>query len=216
MIGSDRFSRSGLQTAVVVSVCAAAILCFAGSPFADNHIFTDRTADAYVLTKNYMTFSTNVTGNDILTLNDLYGGNYLWVRRGGKEFVIRDAHAIKDANRLFSPLDEVEVERAALQLTRQHLEEEESALNTEKSELEVRIKAMDSDGKSSNARTSIERQLGDLSARQIELELRTSDLELREEALATRVSSLQLQIETSLWAFVDGALANGLGEVASR
>jgi hypothetical protein len=216
MIGSDRFSWGGVRTAVIASAVAASILCFAGSPFADNYIFTDRNADAYVLTKNYVSYSTNATGDDILTLNDLFGGNYLWVRRTGKEFVIRDAHAIKDARRLFAPLDEVEPERAALQQTRQHLETEESSLDAEKAGLDDRVKSMDSDDKSSGARTSLERQLADLSARRIELEIRTSDLALREEALATRVRSLQSQIETSLWAFVDGALANGLGEVASR
>lgn len=216
MTGSDRFSMGTARSALILSVCVASMLCFAGSSLADNYIFTDRNADAYVLTKEYVSFSTNVTGNDILTLNDLFGGDYLWVRRTGKEFVIRDAHAIKDANRLFAPLDEVEPERAALQQTRQHLENEQSSLNAEKTGLEDRIKAMDSDGKSSGARTSMERELADLSARRVELEIRTSDLELREEALANRVRSLQLQIETSLWAFVDRALANGLGEVASR
>lgn len=216
MTGSDLFWRGSVRAALMLTACAASALCFADVSRADNHVFTDRNADAYVLTKNYVSYSTNATGDDILTLNDCFGGNYLWVRRTGKEFVIRDTHAIKDASRLFAPLDEVEPERAALQQTRQHLEAEESLLNTEKAGLEDRIKVMDSDNKSSGARTSLERQLGDLSARRIELEIRTSDLELREEAFATRVSSLESQIETSLWAFVDRALANGLGEVASR
>lgn len=216
MIGSDRISRGSARTAVMLAVCVASMLCFTDLSRADNYIFTDRNADAYVLTKDFVSYSTNATGDDILTLNDVFGGNYLWVRRTGREFVIRDAHAIKDANRLFAPLDQVEPERAALQQTRQHLEEEESSLNAEKAGLEDRVKAMDSDDKSSGSRTTLERQLADLAARQVELEIRTSDLELRSEALATRVRSLQSQIEASLWAFVDRALANGLGEVASR
>lgn len=216
MTRHDRFSRGSVRTALILSVCAAAVLSFASSTHADNYIFTDRNADAYVLTKDYVSYSTNATGDDILTLNQMFGGNYLWVRRTGKEYVVRDSHAIRDANRLFAALDEVEPERAALQQEQSQLEEEESSLNTEREGVESRLAALGSDDKPSGARTALEGQLAGLSVRRSALADRTSDLEMRKEALETRVKSLQLQVETSLWALVDRALADGLGEDSSR
>jgi HD-GYP domain-containing protein (c-di-GMP phosphodiesterase class II) len=201
---------------LILSACVGSLLLSAGPTFADNYVFTDRNADAYVLTKDYVSYSTNATGDDILNLNQMFGGNYLWVRRGGKEFVIRDAHAIKDANRLFAALDEVEPERAALQQENSQLKEEESSLNTEKADIESRLAALDKGDKAAGASASLEGQLAELAVRRSTLADRTSDLEMREEALATRVRSLQLQVETSLWALVDRALADGLGQDSSR
>lgn len=213
MTGSNRFSRDSVRTALILTVCVASLLFTAGLSLADNYIFTDRNADAYVLTKDYVSYSTNATGDDILNLNDLFGGNYLWVRRAGKEYVIRDSHAIKGANRLFAALDEVEPERAALQQEHSQLEEEESSLMNEQADTESRLAALD---KTSGASASLESQLADLAVRRSALADRASDLEMREEALETRVKSLQLQVETSIWELVDRSLADGLGEDSSR
>lgn len=216
MVGSGRFSQRSVRAALILSACVSSLLRSAGLSLADNYIFTDRNADAYVLTKDYVSYSTNATGDDILNLNQMFGGNYLWVRRGGKQYVIRDAHAIKDANRLFAALDEVEPERVALQQEQSQLEDEESSLNTEKAGIESRLAALDKGDKASGASASLENQLAEIAARRSALADRTSDLEMRKEAMETRVKTLQLQVETSLWSLVDRVLADGLGEDSSR
>lgn len=216
MTGSYRFSRGGVRTALILCVCVASILCASLPAQADNYIFTDRNADAYVLTKNYVSYSTNATGDDILNLNQVFGGNYLWVRRAGKEFVIRDAHAIKDANRLFAALDEMQPEQAALQEERVQLEKDEESLESEREEVETRLQGIEGGDKSSGARMALENQLADIAVRRSALVERASDLEMRVSAFQTRVKSIGLQIETSLWSLVDSALVSGLGEDSSR
>lgn len=216
MTGSYRFSWGSVRTALILCVFTASILCTVLPSQADNYIFTDRNADAYVLTKNYVSYSTNATGDDILNLNGMFGGNYLWVRRAGKEFVIRDARAIKDANRLFAALDEMQPEQEALQQARVQLQEDEVALGIEKEDVEGRLQAMGSGDKSSSAGEALENQLADIALRRSALAERASDLELRASAFQTRVKSLELQIETSLWSLVDSALVSGLGEDSSR
>lgn len=216
MTGSYRFSWGSVRTALILCVFTASILCTVLPAQADNYIFTDRNADAYVLTKNYVSYSTNATGDDILNLNGMFGGNYLWVRRAGKEFVIRDARAIKDANRLFAALDEMQPEQEALQQARVQLQEDEVALGIEKEDVEGRLQAMGSGDKSSSAGAALEDQLADIALRRSALAERASDLELRASAFQTRVKSLELQIETSLWSLVDSALVSGLGEDSSR
>lgn len=216
MTGSYRFSRGSVRTALILCVYAASILCTALPAQADNYIFTDRNADAYVLTKNYVSYSTNATGDDILNFNQMFGGNYLWVRRAGKEFVIRDARAIKEANLLFAALDEMQTEQMALQEARVQLEKDEESLDSEREAVETRLQGLEGGDKSSGARTALENQLADLSVRKNGLAERAEDLELRVTAFQTRVKSLELQIETSLWSLVDSALVSGLGEDSSR
>lgn len=216
MTGLRCLSRGSVRAALILSVCAASFLISAHPAQGDNYIFTDRNADAYVLTKNYVSYSTNATGDDILNLNQLFGGNYLWVRRAGKEFVIRDAHTIKDANRLFAALDEMQPEQTALQEARVQLEKDEESLDTERDEVESRLQGLDDGDRSSSERGGLENQLAAIEVRRNTLADRAGDLELRVSAFETRVKSLELQIETSLWSLVDSALVSGLGEDPSR
>jgi chromosome segregation ATPase len=216
MTGSNRLSRGSVRTALILSVCAALLLSLAGPVRADDYIFTDRNADAYVLTKNYVSYSTNATSDDILNLNGMFGGNYLWVRRAGKEFVIRDSHTIKDANRLFAALDEMQPEQAALQEARVQLEDDEEALDTEQADIESRLQALNGSDKSSAELAALENQLAGITVRRNALSDRAGELESRVSIFQTRVKSLELQIETSLWSLVDSALVSGLGEDSSR
>jgi len=206
-----RFLRGRDWSALILSALIVSVSCVTAFAQVDNYIFTDRNADAYALTKNYVSFSTNVTGDDILTLNQMFGGNYLWVRRGGKEFVIRDHNALKDANLRFAPFAEVEREQIDLQKARAQFEKDLTALDTEGADLERRLARLDKSEKSSRARESLESKLAELSVRRTQLDGIAADLDAKESALQARVKSLALQIETSMWAFVDEALARGLG-----
>ena len=216
MVDTVHLSRGRAWSTLILSTIVVCVLCVSATAQADNYIFTDRNADAYVLTKDYVSFSSNVTSDDILTLNDLFGGTYLWARRGGTVYVIRDSKVIRDASRLFVPMEGVEKDRSSLQDVRAKFVSEQETFDKEHLELETRLKSLADDDKSADARAAVERRLADLSIERMALEARATELESRETAFEIRVRSLEQQIEMSMWSLVDQALAGGLGQVSSR
>ncbi len=75
---------------------------------------SDRHADAYVLSCEHHVFSTNASLEEVEVVNSGFSGDFLWGRRAGRQFVIRDARTIEEAQRLFDPVRQLDPEREAL------------------------------------------------------------------------------------------------------
>ncbi len=169
--------------------------------------------DAYILSRGDHTMMTGGTIDDVREARRRFTGAFLWVRRGGREYVVRDARLIADAAGLFAPLKSLEPDRAALERRHRRLEEEESRLDREEKRLERELDRIDDDERpaaGSASRDSLERQKRDLRTRRGALEEGERDLESAGNSLDRREEELEKKAEAELWRFLDRAIEAGL------
>ncbi len=95
-----------------------------------------RARDAYLLTRGEHGLSTNLSLEEFVDLRKMFSGEFLWVRRGGRKFLIRDRAVLGQAQALFEPLRTLEPEREALRARQRDLADEESPLEREQEEIE--------------------------------------------------------------------------------
>ena len=176
-------------------------------------------ADAYVLSREQSFFSTNASVEDVEALIRSFAGDFLWVRRAGKEFVIRDTRTLEEAQRLFDPLRQLDPEREALRRRQERLGSDQAALDRDEEKLERELEARNEGGEirgSAAARTDLERRRTELKSRMRALEARDRELEAAETSLEARSDALEEKAETALWSLIDRALTKGLGRALGR
>lgn len=142
--------------------------------------------DAYMLhdEDTRITISGDTSIDSIVALDQKFSGDYLWVRRGGKEYLIRDSILLDRAHALFAPQRALAPQQAAIAREEADLDREEDALDD------------DEHDEKTSARRS------DIHARQHDIGRRESELDRREE-------ELDRQAEAALWPLVDDAIRDG-------
>src|SRR5262249_43496551 len=140
-----------------VALVAGAVLLLASSAPKDGYI---------VSVGDDNTFNTGTNLNELLAVRKHMTGRYVWVRRDGHEYVIRDETTVRRAEALFaSP--------AALAPEQEALGREESALDREADRLE-----------DAETRTAAEeRRLEEIRARKRVVARRERDVDRQEEEL---------------------------------
>jgi hypothetical protein len=186
-------------------------------------------SEAYVLARGQRFFSTNVSLDEIESLRSRMTGDFLWVRRGGKELVVRDPRAIDEAQRLFDPLKQLDPDREALGAREERLSSEETALEAEEEKLEGDLERLDGEDEegdnpesaraetvaspskeSEAARAELERRRSALEPKMRALEARQREIDALERSLDLRSDALEAEAEHALWAFVEQAATRGL------
>jgi hypothetical protein len=147
--------------------------------------------DGYILAADgdNITFSGGVDMSSFETLHDRYPGKMLWVRRHGREYVVRDETLLMRARALFAP-------QAALAPEQRAIGREEAALDREEERLD------DAPNTAENRR-----RLDDIHARQ-------AKVAEREKALDEREEELERAAERELWQLVDAAIRSGAAKSA--
>jgi len=142
--------------------------------------------DGYILAPSgdNLTFSGGVDMSYFETLRERYPGKVLWVRRNGREYIIRDEKLIMRVHALFAP-------QAALAPEQMAIAREEEALDREEERLEDAAKTAEN-----------RRRLDDVRAKQ-------AKLAEREQALDEREEELERAAERELWQVVDAAVRSG-------
>ncbi len=112
-----------------------------------------------------------------------YGGDFLWVRRNGRETVIRDTAFLARAQALFAPLRALKPEQRAVA-------REEAALDREDDRLD----------ELSDRGVDVRQQRRDLRLKQRNVAAREKDIDRREE-------EIERAAEAELWRMVDEAMA---------
>ncbi|HEY3124622.1 MAG TPA: hypothetical protein VGK70_11250 [Thermoanaerobaculia bacterium] len=173
-----------------------------------------RARDAYLLTRGEHGLSTNLSLEEFVDLRKMFSGEFLWVRRGGRRFLIRDRAVLGQAQALFEPLRTLEPEREALQARQRDLADEESPLEREQDEIDRKAEELEDDhGENvAAARKDLQRRQDDLRPRMRRLEAREKELDTIERSLDEREDVLEKRAEERLWQLIDAALARGLGE----
>lgn len=151
--------------------------------------------DAYVLTLGddqvAVLYTDRLPLSRVQEMRRDYGHDFLWFRRGGRAYVIRDRAFLARVEALFAP------QRA--------LEPEQRSVSREESHLDHAIDAIEDrdDGRDLDAAT--EAHLLEMKTRMREVSHRQRELERREE-------ELERKAERELWRMVDEAIRRGVAE----
>jgi len=145
--------------------------------------------DSYVLHFD-RSGTTTMSGSldDFNAISNKLSGDYLWVRRDGRAYVITDRAKLAESWNYFAPARELDSQQRAV-------EEESRKLERESDRLE--------DARDDRALTHAEQ------ARLADLHAQERDLSRREKALDDREEELDRIGEAKLWQLVDRAIKEG-------
>ncbi len=140
-----------------------------------------RRGDAYMLHvgKTDVTMTSTSIDNLVAVRHRLGDGSYLWVRLGGREYLIRDEALLREATALWAPVEA--------------LKPEERELSAEESRLDKRIDAIED-----HPHAADRSELGDLRARFDIVERRLRDVDARIDAMEERIEA-QLRDKVEEW-----------------
>lgn len=152
--------------------------------------------DAYALHEGdtRITISGDTSLDSVRELNQTFSGDFLWVRRGGKEFLIRDEILLDRVRALFAPQRALGPEQATVAREEAALDHEEDDLDDDVAQAILPAHRQD---------CLRHTRLGEIHTRQEEISRRESELDRREE-------ELDRQAEAALWPLVDDAIRDGL------
>lgn len=173
----------------------------------------DRARDAYVLSREGHWSSTNESLEGLRAVQRRFPGEFLWVRRFGKEFLIRDPRTLEEAQSLFAPLRGLEPERAALKPRQSRLESKQAALDREQEKLERELDRLADDSESSgeeSARKGLEHRQRELETRMRALEGEQRELDAVEHSIDEREDDLEKKAEAELWRLIDRSIAGAV------
>jgi DNA repair exonuclease SbcCD ATPase subunit len=185
----------------------ALVLALSASPLA-SAAPNAATRDSYALSRGHFV-SMDGSIDQLEALRDAYGGNFLWVRRSGSRYVIRDPKLLDQAVACFDRLSELEPEQSALQRRQEALDRQQERLENAREKLDDDEQASSPDPKAEAEERDIERRQADVSKRQRELESVERDLDRREDAL-------EKEAEAALWKLIDRAIRDGAAAETPR
>ena len=162
--------------------------------------------DTYVLNRGN---SSSMSGSleDLVTLRGRYPGAFLWFRRTGTAYVIRDPRLLADAAAFFEPLRQLEPEQSSLARREASLDREEEKNDREEEEIEAEVETRPS--------PELDRRRRALEDRRRDLSRRQRELAKEERAIDRRENALEETAERELWKFLDQAVTSGVARPAS-
>lgn len=176
--------------------------------------------DSYVLARGKHWSSANTTIPEIQRLQRRYSGEFLWFRRGGKTFLIRDPATLTEAFALFGPMEIEGPERRDLERRQQEIERKENALDRKEEELDRLADQFDEEGegetRAESERRDLERRQRELEARRRGVEEEARKLEPLERSLEERQEALERKAEQQLWELIDRAVRRGAARPEDR
>lgn len=178
---------------------------------------TGQPDDAYVLSRGHSS-SSNGTLEELRDLRRRYSGDFLWFRRAGREYLVRDPRLLGEAAALFDPLRELEPEQTALARKQDALGREEEALDREQDDLEREAEAASEKtrGSASKTHSAPERQQRALAERQADLARRQRVLDDEEQGIDRRQERLEKAAEARLWKLIERSIREGVASPISR
>jgi hypothetical protein len=176
-----------------------------------------RAGDAYVVARGARWISTNVSVETVRTVQKRLSGDFLWARCAGKEYLVRDARPIEQAEALFAPLRKLEPEQSALSRRQSKLEAAQAELDKEQEEIERSLDRAGDDSRSHDdalTRRRLESRQSQIHERLRALEKEERELDAIERSIDQREEEIEAKAERELWRLIDRTIANGLARPA--
>lgn len=171
--------------------------------------------DTYVLSRGHFV-SMDGSIDRLEALRDEYGDEFLWVRRGGVRYLVRDSKVLEEAMACFERVSALEPEQDALQHKEESLDREEEALDRRQERLERASEIGEDDENAPPPDPAVATEQRDIERRQTEIETRQRELEVVERDLDRREDVLEKEAEAALWKLVDRAIREGAAIPLSR
>ena len=201
-------------TAFLLAVFTGRALGIVGAKTPRTVFYESQDSDAYVLSLQKSSWTTNTSLEKMQGLRKRFTGDFLWVRRGSKAFLVRDPETLRQARTLFDPLRTLEPERAALERLRSPLESRERALDREQEDLDREADRLSDRKKDRIAgdREDLERRRRALEQRMRALEKEQEQFEELEGSLEEKHEALENEAEKELWRLIDSSIERGLAK----
>jgi len=163
--------------------------------------------DAYIPSgpESRISLSTGAEIRQIRAIQARFGGDFLWVRRHGNAYLIRDAVLVQRAHSFFVPV-------SALSSAQEAVGREEAKLDHEEERLEaITDWASDSENRTKSAKDDRSREstLRETEAKLVEVRAKQREVSQRERELDQREEALEREAERKLWQLVDDAIRSG-------
>ena len=149
--------------------------------------------DSYIISIGHQTTISGSSVDQIVSVTKRFNGRYVWIRRGGREYLITDETMLSRAQALFA-------EEMALAPRQEAVSREESRLDREADQLEDKDERL----------TQVEEK------RLTELREQLRDVERRERELDRKEQALEREAERGFWELVDDAIRDGVAKPLSR
>jgi hypothetical protein len=149
--------------------------------------------DSYIISIGHQTTISGTNVEQLVSITKRFSGRYVWVRRGGREYLITDDTTLSRAQALFA-------EQLALAPEQEAVGREESRLDREADRLEDKDERL----------TAAEHQRLDEQHDQLR------DVARRERELDRKEEALEREAERGLWELVDDAIHDGIAKPLTR
>jgi flagellar biosynthesis GTPase FlhF len=193
---------------IAVFVAAAAAPCSAG----EVHGRSDAGRDSYSIVVHDTWMSSNQSVPQMESMLARFQGDYVWLRRHGKVYVVRDAARMEEARQIFQAPDP---ERDSLERERSAFERRESELDREQDRLEEASDEMrdaDDDEDGPKLDEAALRRLEEVKAKRREVHSQMRELEAQDRELDRREDAIEKRDEVRLWALADRWIADGTAQ----
>ena len=177
----------------------------------------ERAPDSYILSEGDTSWCTSASVNDILAVQNRIAGRFLWARRAGKEYLVREPGTLDQALALFAPLRLDEPEREELRRKQARLDAERDALESQQQTIEEDLESgTDEDDRTDRSaeraaeRRNLEKRRQEVEARLAKLEEREAELEAEEGAVDARDEAREKEVEAGLWRLIDESISSGV------
>jgi hypothetical protein len=165
--------------------------------------------DAYVLRRG-TSLSLSGSLDDLGTLAERYPGDFLWFRRRGAPYVIREPRLMNEAASLFEPIRALEPAQESIANREAALDREEEDNEAEQERLEAEVEERESEPSDDQ-----ERRLRELANRQRDIARRQRELAREERALDRKEKALEEAAEQQLWKLLDRSITDGAARTAT-
>ena len=162
--------------------------------------------DAFVLSSpgSQLTCSSVADLTSFQSLQSRYGEDFLWVRRHGKSYVVRDAALLQRTHSFFAAVSALAPAHEAINREERKLDREEERLD------EITDRASDSEDRRTSAKSAPSAgELREVRGKLEEVRARQRVVNERERELDRREDILEQEAERNLWRLVDDAIRSG-------
>jgi hypothetical protein len=176
---------------------------------------SDAGRDSYSIVVHGTWMSSNQSVPQMEAMRARYQGDYVWFRRNGKVYLVRDAARLEEARRIF----DADPERDSLERERSAFERRERELDREQDRLEEASDEMqdsDDDEEGPKLDEAGLRRLEEVRAKRREVASQMRELEAKDRELDRREDAIEKRDEARLWTLADRWIADGTARATER
>jgi DNA repair exonuclease SbcCD ATPase subunit len=215
--GFLRIVGLALGVMLLVSISAESLHGSSGDS-AKTRLASSRAPNAYVLARRDHWTSSTTSIEELERLHRRLSGDFLWFRRDGRAYLVRDRATLAEAFGLFDPMEELQPEMAELGRRQKEIDRKQAVLDREEEELDRIADRLDDDeeGRRESERRDLERRQRDLESRARRLEEAERKLEAVERSIDEREEALEKKAEEQLFELMDRTLREGIAAPEGR